>query len=91
MNDEQLNKMFHAARTKPDTARVEHGFETRLMARLREPAPPWFAWAWRLVPAFAAVVVAAGAWCYRAQTPVSIETALAGSDPTTLAGLLAGE
>lgn len=86
MNDEQLNKMFQAARAKPDTARVEFGFETRLMARLRESAAPWFALAWRLMPAFAAVVLVAGAWCYNEQRHVSLDVALAGSGAALLPG-----
>ena len=61
MNDEQLNRLFQAARAgRPDTARAEYGFETRLLALLRanrkQPAP-WYAFTWKLMPAFAAVVV----------------------------------
>jgi hypothetical protein len=66
MNDEQLNELFKAARTvKPDTARAEYGFETRLLARLRaesEEFVPWYGFAWRLIPAFATIVVVVGFW-----------------------------
>jgi hypothetical protein len=66
MNDEQLNKLFQAARAvRPDTSRAEYGFETRLLARLRsnrQQSAPWYAFAWKLVPAFAAFVVALGVW-----------------------------
>ena len=66
MNDEPLNGLFKAARrVKPDTSRAEYGFETRLVARLRaerERSAPWQAVAWRLMPAFAVIVVAAGLW-----------------------------
>jgi hypothetical protein len=77
MNDDQLNQLLAAARrAKPDTARVERGFETRLQARLRaEQAPPalWAAWTWRLLPAFAAVVLALGVWNFVAPTAADWE------------------
>jgi hypothetical protein len=66
MNDEQLNKLFQAARSAaPDTSRAEYGFETRLLAALRSQQGqrlPWFAFAWKLMPVFAAVVLALGVW-----------------------------
>jgi hypothetical protein len=66
MNDDRLNELFDAARrVKPDTARVEYGFETRLLARLRterEQLVPWPTFAWKLMPVFAVIVVAAGLW-----------------------------
>ncbi len=67
MNDDQLDKLFAAARQeKPDTSRAEYGFETRLMARLRAQPEPWWTWAWRLMPGFAAVVVALAVWDFAA-------------------------
>ena len=62
--DPQLDAFFHAIRTAaPDTARAEFGFETRLMARLREERGTGiFAWAWKLTPFFAAIALAAGWW-----------------------------
>jgi hypothetical protein len=92
MNDERVERLFRAARgARTDTARVELGFETRLMARIRaQRAEPWFAWAWRLAPVFAAVVVALGAWNY-ASGPVDLTTALAGhSEDALFASTLAG-
>lgn len=66
MNDEQLNKLFHDARVgRPDTSRAEYGFETRLTARLRanqEQPAAWYAFTWKLIPVFAAIVVALGIW-----------------------------
>jgi hypothetical protein len=66
MKDEQLDKLFQAARlARPDTSRAEYGFETRLLALLRanrEQPAPWYAFAWKLTPAFAAIVVALGVW-----------------------------
>lgn len=74
--DDKLNRLFDAARqAKPDTARIELGFETRLLARLRgerERPALWAAWTWRLMPAFAAVALALGVWNYAA--PVAEET-----------------
>lgn len=94
MNDEQLSRLFAAARRdKPDTSRAELAFETRLLARLRTQRalpPPWFAWAWRLVPVFAAVVIALGIWNFVA--PDSSVTELTdNNDDTMLVALLAGE
>lgn len=64
--DQQLACLFAAAREEqPDTIRHEWGFETRVMARLREDrslALSMCAWAWRLCPFFAALALAAGLW-----------------------------
>ncbi len=65
--DPDLEKFFAAARPPRDTARVELGFETRLLARIRAEkqsaaAIPWFYWAWRLTPIFAAIVLVLGVW-----------------------------
>lgn len=47
-----LDALFAAARTSaPDTSRVEFGFETRLLARLRtERSESWLVWGWKLCP-----------------------------------------
>jgi hypothetical protein len=80
---DNIDRLFQAARSaKPDTARVEYGFETRLLAELRadrrRPAP-WFAFAWKLVPVFVAVVVVIGVWNRVVFAPVSLETAIGGT------------
>ncbi len=68
MNDthHQLDKLFVTARAVPtDTSRIEFGFETRLLARIRaikEDEFPWLAVTRRLLPIFAAIVVALGTW-----------------------------
>jgi len=67
--DERLDKIFSDARAAaPDIGKVEAGFETRLMARIREELAkgerPWFSLAWRLVPVFMAVTVSLGVWYY---------------------------
>lgn len=95
MNDEKLDKLFGAARgAKPDTARAEYGFETRLMARLRaerEPAAPWYAFAWKLVPTFAAVVVALGVWMFIDSNVGDLRSVITGDhDETTLAAFFTG-
>ena len=62
---DKLEKLFQATRAAhPDTARVEFGFETRLLARLRREPAPWFIFAWKLLPFFAVVVLVLGAWNY---------------------------
>ncbi len=57
--DDRLDRLFAAARNAPvdETASDEY-FETRVLARIkeqRESADPWYAAAWRLLPAFVAV------------------------------------
>jgi hypothetical protein len=69
MTDPKLEALFSSARARRrDTSRVEYGFETRLMARIRDEragAPGlWQSWTWRLMPAFGAVVMALGIWMY---------------------------
>lgn len=63
--DPQLDALLRAARdSAPETVRGEFGFETRLLARLREErSSGWMAIAMRLSPFFAALVVAAAFWC----------------------------
>jgi len=87
-----LDALFAAARAqRPDTSRAEYGFETRLLARLRERPQPdaislWSMVTWRMAPIFAACVVALALW----QADVSSES----NDATTAAGLtnpVAGE
>jgi hypothetical protein len=65
-SDPQLDALLRAARAAaPDTSRTEFGFETRLMARLREERrSSWITIALRLSPVFAALVVAAAVLCH---------------------------
>lgn len=64
--DQKLDALLRAARdAAPDTASTEFAFETRLLARLREErGGAWFAIALKLSPLFAALVLAAAAWCH---------------------------
>jgi hypothetical protein len=93
---DNLDKLFRAARSvKRDTSRGEFGFETRLLARLRAEraqAAPWFAFAWKLLPAFAAIVIALGVWNYAAASAVDLPTAIVGNtEESPLASYLTGE
>jgi hypothetical protein len=95
MNDEKLDKLFATARgVKPDTSRAEYGFETRLMAHLRTergPTMPWYAFAWKLVPTFAAVVVALGVWTFIDSNTGDLQSAITGDhDENTLATFFTG-
>ncbi|HIJ80179.1 MAG TPA: hypothetical protein HPP76_00555 [Desulfuromonadales bacterium] len=58
-SDERLSRLFAAARDERiDTTAAEAYFETRLLGRiceLRETSEPWYAAAWRMLPAFATV------------------------------------
>jgi hypothetical protein len=68
MNDPQLDALFARARAnRPDTSKAEFAFETRLLARLREEKETssssiWAMVSWRLMPFFAACVVALTLW-----------------------------
>jgi hypothetical protein len=87
--DDELDKLFRAARDESpacvDSAggleRVEFGFETRLLARLREErGTSWLAWAWRLCPFAAVLAIAACAWSFThrddSPDPESVYTAV---------------
>jgi len=91
-NPDPLDALFAAARAqRPDTSRAEYGFETRLMARLRERRQPdtvslWSVVSWRLAPFFAVCVIALAIW----QSSLSSDS----DDAATAAGLnnpVAGE
>jgi hypothetical protein len=64
--DGQLDALFALARARrPDTSAAEFAFETRLLARLRaqeETGSIWATVSWRLIPFFAACVVALTLW-----------------------------
>ena len=64
--EDPLDRLFAAARAdEPDTARLDLGFEARVLARIREErSGSWFSWAMRMCPYFAALALAAGAWAY---------------------------
>jgi hypothetical protein len=60
--DPFLDALFTAARRSHDIP-ADFGFETRLLARIREERRgSLFLWSWRLTPYFAALVAAGGVW-----------------------------
>jgi hypothetical protein len=80
--DAELDALFALARTRrPDTSKAEFAFETRLMARLhsRKDTNPIFAMvSWRLIPFFAACVVALTVWQAEAASDANVAVSLAG-------------
>ena len=64
--DPELDRLFALARARrADTSTAEFAFETRLMARLRSRRDSHSVWAmvsWRLIPIFAACVIALTVW-----------------------------
>lgn len=75
---DRLERLFYAGRAlPPDTARVEFGFETRLLARLRTESVPWCGDVWKLLPVFGAIVIILGAWNYVSE-PLDLSATLGG-------------
>jgi len=64
--DVELDRYFALARqAAPDISGIERGFETRVMARIRESREvrePWYDWAWRLAPLFLALTLLLAGW-----------------------------
>lgn len=83
--EDRLDALFAAARrATPRLGRLEYGFETRLLARLREERETSvFACAWRLCPFFAAIALALAAWNYStaAQLPQGLPLLAQASAP----------
>ena len=95
-SDKHLDALLSAARSqKPDTSRVEYGFETRLMARIREEQRadrPWYAFAWRLSPVFAGIVIALGIWTWYSPQDLDLQTVSnAASDESQIVEYLTGK
>lgn len=58
--EDTLERLFAAARERSDTEGAEEFFESRVMARIverREARSPWYALAWRCIPALALVTI----------------------------------
>lgn len=96
--DERLDRLFAAARNaRLDTSGLEDHFETRLMARLRERragAVPWYALMWRMVPAFAVlvVIIAVFSASFRPSARGDMFAAISsGQDESLSANVLTGE
>jgi len=64
--DSNLDPLFALARAgRPGTDRAEYGFETRLLARLRESRQGPSSWAvvsWRMIPIFGLLVIGLVLW-----------------------------
>jgi hypothetical protein len=95
--DPQLDALFRAARIDaPETARAEYGFETRLLARLREErGTSIFTWAWRLCPFFAVLAISAAFWTRTTTARVETTTTMVaeatrGGDETLLMSFMTG-
>jgi len=98
-SDKRLDQLFAAARAESidSTAREAH-FETRLMARIREnraaQSEPWYALAWRMLPAYAGimVVVAVCSITFNPSRSADIFSVLTGNQDDSISiSLLAGE
>lgn len=96
--DFQFDRLFRAAREEaPDTSRFEFGFETRLLARLREErSVSVFTWSWKLAPFFAALAIAAGLWSQSTMAQADsiaglVESASQGTEEAKLVSFLTGE
>ena len=53
-DDDRIERLFAAARkSQPYNTHLEYGFETRVMAKIREQQAgqiSFFSWAWRFIP-----------------------------------------
>jgi hypothetical protein len=95
--DELLDELFGRARLlKPDTAHLEEHFETRLMATLAErkrECDLWTAWAYRLVPWFAVMVIVVGIGNYAIDPAGSgdpFSTFMSSDDDYQITSMIAG-
>lgn len=96
--DSSLEALLRAARHEiPETSRLEYGFETRLMARLRdERGTSIFSWAWRLCPFFAVLAVSAAIWSRSTAARVESDAtvlaeAVQSTDETVLMAFMTGD
>ncbi len=96
--DEKLDRIIARAReAPPDISAAERGFETRVMARIRERREypeRWIAWTWRLAPVFLALTIVLGAWSLVLDPvrPADPGAAIAaGSEEVAMVDFLTGE
>lgn len=96
--NDHLERLMAAARAaKPDVSRVEFGFETRLMSRIRAEQQQAISWAsavWHLAPVFAAIVLMLAAWVVllpNGEAELWHEGLTAGVDQSSLITFLTGE
>ncbi len=96
--DEGLDRLFTAARKAGFySPGAEYGFETRVAAQIRakrEERPPFFLWAWRLIPVFVTIVIFLGIWIFTYQQNQQIDLSAVsniGNEETMLTAYLTGE
>jgi len=95
--EDKLERLFAAARSEPgETETAEEFFEGRLMARLRERAEarrPWYALAWRCVPAFAVitVILAVCSITIGQPAPTDLFASISGQEEFLAKGFMSGE
>ncbi len=91
----RLLELSRKAKEEPHP--LEQGFETRLLARIREERErkgAFSSWAWRLAPVLLAVVVFLGVWNYVSlpvQSPDLYAAVAGGGDEEQLVHLWTGE
>ena len=97
-SDDRIERLFAAARKfQPYNTNLEYGFETRVLAEIRERRDgrkPFFSWAWRFIPALVVVVMMLGAWTYISEQRQLIGlSSIAGinNEETMLVASLTGE
>jgi hypothetical protein len=100
-NEEKIERLFAAARKaepyEKEIELIDYGFETRLMAKIRNQVgrqTPFFLWAWRLIPVFVSIVIFLGIWAYESRyshmTDLSAITGI-GNEENTMVAFLTGE
>ena len=98
MDDTKLDRLLSASRGRvADTTRIELGFETRMMAVLRqrqagEPAVLFMAW--KLAPMFLALLLAVGGWVFAVAGPqgnVHISALGAGHEEVQMVRYMTGD
>jgi hypothetical protein len=97
-DDDRIDRLFEAARkVQPYNKKIEYGFETRLMAKIKaqhEKRKAFFSWAWRLMPAFVSAVLLLGIWTYMVEHKQLVDlSSIAGmnNEETMLVASLTGE
>jgi len=98
MNNEKFDRVLsELGGARKDTSRLERGFETRTMARIRayrERQPAFFFMAWRMAPALIMLFIATSAWLHVSGTDMDIDAIAATNahhDGIKLVSYMSGE
>jgi hypothetical protein len=87
--DERLNDLFRAARKAPAPEGRDLGFETQLLARLRDEQRGGLGMlAWKFLPYFAAVTLVAAIWYAATPQPEAVDLLAFQWEEQELAALL---